>query len=255
MIPEGTIPLAVQMYTLRNVPLTLDELFCHVAEIGYVGVETFMFGPPEIPAATFRALLEKHELDVVSGAVAFDMLESNFNEVNAYHKVLGTDTLFVPWIPDERCPVDLTGWVELGHTLDNLGLRCTEAGMRLLYHNHEHELTLINGKSILDWLLDTASLSHIGLELDLAWAIKAGADVVSLLQKYTGRCPRVHLRDLTETDHGLDEADVGNGILDWDTLLPHVRSAGVECLVVEKDTATTPLNSIQRSYQYLNQIF
>jgi len=224
LVSEATLPLAVQMYTLRNVPLPLDELFRRVAEIGYVGVETFMFGPPEVPAETFRAKLEKHDLKVISGAVALDMLENDFDEVIAYHKALGTDTLFVAWIPEERRPINLPGWVKLGRTLDNFGSRCAEIGMRLLYHNHEHELNLIDGKPILEWLLDTASPSHLGLELDLAWTIKAGVGVVSLLHKYAGRCPRVHLRDLIETDHGLEEGDVGDGILDWDALLPAVRA-------------------------------
>lgn len=255
MISEETLPLAVQMYTLRDVQPSLDELFRRVAEIGYVGVETYMFGPPEISASTFRAALERHDLDVVSGAVALDMLENNFDEVITYNKALGIDTIFVAWIPYERRPVDLTGWVEFGHMLDKLGSRYAEAGLRLLYHNHEHELILIDGKSILEWLLDTASPSNLGLELDVAWAIKAGADVMSLLQMYAGRFPRVHLKDLIETSHGLNEGDIGDGILDWDTLLPALRVAGVEYLVVENDTATNPLNSIQRSYQYLNQKF
>lgn len=250
---SDTIPLAVQMYTLRSVELSLDELFRRVAEIGYAGVETFMFGPPEIPANRLYALLEKHGLRVVSASIALDEFERDLDGVIAYHKTLHTDTLMVPWIPEEQRAVDLTGWLELGRTLDKLGSGCAGAGMRLLYHNHDYEMTVISGKTVLEWLLDTASPSHLGLEFDLAWAIKAGADAVALLHKYAGRCPRVHVRDLIETGRGPDEADVGYGVFEWDPLLSAIRVADVECIVVEHDTTMTPLDSIQRSYEYLHQ--
>ena len=73
---------------------------------------------------------------------------------------------------------------------------------------------------ILERILDTADSSHLGLEFDLAWGVKAGVDPMMLLNKYAGGCPRVHLRDLVETDSGLFEEDVGYAILDWDTYLP-----------------------------------
>ena len=250
---SDTFTLAVQLCTLRSVDLPLPELFRRVAEIGYTGVETFMFGPPEIPADRLYALLEKHGLRVVSAGIALDEFERDLDGVIAYHKALHTDTFTVPWIPEERRAVDLDGWLEWGCTLDKLGSRCAGAGMRLLYHNHDYEMIVISGKTVLEWLLDTASPAHLGLEFDIAWAIKGDADAVALLHKYAGRCPRVHVRDLIETDHGLDGGDVGYGVLEWDPLLSAMRLADVECIVVEHDTTLTPLESIQRSYEYLHQ--
>lgn len=247
-----SLPLAVQLYSLRHLKLPLDELLGKVAAIGYNGVE--MFGPLEPAPNELRALLDKHGLALCSAHVGIDSMEKDLDGVIAYHKAVGNNTIVVPWIGPDRRGDDSSSWSAFGRVLDGLGARCVDAGMRLFYHNHDFEMVMLDGQTAMEWLLDAADPAHLGAEFDLAWVVKGGGDPVALLNKYAGRCARVHAKDLEpagQTTNRLGLADVGHGTLDWDAILPAVHAAGAEWLIVEHDEPADPLVSIQRSYEFL----
>jgi len=88
----------------------------------------------------------------------------------------------------------------------------------------------------------------------LAWVQRGGQDGVQLLQKYAGRCPRIHCKDVAAEGQNEDQmgfADVGYGMLDWATLLPAARAAGGEWYIVEHDLPAEPLASVRRSFDFL----
>jgi len=244
-----TLPIALQLYTLRTLKQTPDEIFAAVAAIGYAGVE--LAGTYGLPAAELRARLEAHGLRVVSAHVALDMLEDDLPSVIRYQKVLGNDTLVVPWVSEALRSKSSEGWKALGRRIDTLGRRCDHAGMRLFYHNHDFEMAIVDGRPAIDWLLENAATAGVGWEMDVAWAQFGGQDVPALLARYAGRCARLHAKDLGDNaaEHGL--ADVGSGKLDWDAILPAAHAAGVEWYIVEHDFPTDPLASIGRSYAFL----
>jgi sugar phosphate isomerase/epimerase len=124
--------------------------------------------------------------------------------------------------------------------------------MTLLYHNHAFEMASIEGRPAIDWLLDAAP--QLGFEIDLAWVQRGGQNGVELLQRYAGRCARVHAKDLAPEGENLDQmgfADVGHGVLDWNALLPAAKAAGAEWLIVEHDLPLDALASVRRSYEFL----
>jgi sugar phosphate isomerase/epimerase len=123
--------------------------------------------------------------------------------------------------------------------------------MRLLYHNHDFEMVLIDGKPAIDWLLAGADPQNVGFEADLAWIVAGGQDAAALLQQYSGRVPRVHAKDLGDNPAERGLADVGSGRLDWETILPAVLAAQAEWIVVEHDQPLDPIASIRRSQAFL----
>ena len=64
---NSSLPIAVQLYTLRNLTLPFPELLAQVAAIGYTGVETTSNHGCTIDE--MRALLDKNQLKVVSAHV------------------------------------------------------------------------------------------------------------------------------------------------------------------------------------------
>lgn len=248
------LPIAVQLYSLRNVDMPFDELLGEVAAIGYTGVETV--GDHGLSADEMNEILEKHGLQAVSAHVQLSALESDFDGVAAFHKAIGNYTLIVPFLaPDDR-GTDSTGWTTLGQRLDAIGQQARAAGMRLLYHNHAFEMEQVEDKLAIDWLMDGASPANVGFEMDLAWVVRGGQDGVKLLQQYAGRCPRVHCKDLAPEGENQDQmgfADVGHGTMDWSALLPAAKAAGAEWYVVEHDLPKEPLNSIRRSFDFLKE--
>ncbi len=248
----SNLPVAVQLYSLRMLPDPLDEVLGHVAAAGYRGVETI--GDHGLRAKELQALLDKHELHAISTHVALAALEKDLDGIIAFNQEIGNQVITIPFLAPELRPADEKGWAELGERFGKLGKHIAEAGMRLLYHNHAFEMEKTNGKLMIEWMLDSTDPAYLQWEPDLAWVVRGGADPVALLEKYAGRCPRVHVKDLAPEGTNEEEkgfADVGYGTLDWATLLPAARAAGAEWYIVEHDLPRDPLRTIRRSYDYL----
>ena len=243
--------LAVQMYSLRELKDPLATVLAEVAAAGYEGVETV--GTQGMVADDLSAMLQKHNLVVASSHVALDDFEAYPDGVIAFQKAVGNRTLVVPWLdPGERSE-RAEDWQALGARLGALGAKARAAEMTLLYHNHDFEMQLIGGKTALEWLLEGAG-EAVDLELDLAWVVRGGRDPAALLEQFSGRVRRVHVKDVAPEGQNLDEdgwADVGSGTLPWDTLLPAAEAAGAEWFVVEHDRPKDPVASIRNSATYL----
>jgi len=244
--------LATQMYTLRSLTLLLPQVLAAVADAGYSGIETF--GPLQPAAADLKAQLDAQGLRCVSAHVGLDTLESELDAVAEYHRTLGNDVLVAPWLAPEQRPSDVPGWQALGRRLDALGERCRRLGMRLLYHNHDFEMVILDGRHAIEWMADAASPENLGLEFDAGWVVAGGGDPLALLEEYAGRCPRLHAKETFAAHVPVAEqeaGDVGEGLVAWNEVLEAARKAGVEWVVAEHDSPADPLLSIQRSATYL----
>ncbi|MEM7538065.1 MAG: sugar phosphate isomerase/epimerase, partial [Chloroflexota bacterium] len=220
-------PIALQLYSMRHVEMSLDELLGEVAAIGYAGVETI--GDHGLSIDEMNALLEKHNLRAISTHVSLDALEADLDGIIAFNKGIGNDTITIPYLAEELRGETGEAWSAIGKRMDVLAQGCADAGMRLLYHNHSFEMVEIEGKLAIDWLLEGSESGNLGFEPDLAWIENGGVSGVELLGRYTGRCPRIHCKDLAPKGENQDQmglADVGHGTLDWSALLPAAKSAG-----------------------------
>lgn len=256
---DATLPIAVQLYSLRTLPGSFDDTLAQVAAAGFAGVETV--GDHGRTADEMRALLDKHGLRVISTHLQLQALQDHTREIIAFNQALGNDTLVVPYIAALRGETRASVYQETGRLLGELARRCQAEGMRLLYHNHNWEMVETDGRLAIDWLFESAGPQNLGFEPDLAWISAAGVDPVNLLQRYAGRCLRVHVKDLAPQGErpedaildGVVMADVGSGTIDWPRVLAAARDAGAEWYIVEHDNPRDPIASVSRSSAYLRQ--
>ena len=255
---EATLPVAVQLYSLRTLPGIFDETLAQVARVGYTAVETV--GDHGCTATEMQALLDKHGLQAIATHLQLDDLRNNLSKIIAFNQAIGNDILVAPYIPYLVGEKRRSVFQETGQLLGELAQRCRAESMRLLYHNHHWEMVEIEGKLALDWLFDSAG-DGLGFEPDLAWIAFSGIDPIALLQRYAGRCLRVHVKDLAAKDldspdqvmDGAVMADVGSGSLDWLTLLPAAHDAGAVWYIVEHDNPRDPVTSVSNSLAFLQQ--
>jgi sugar phosphate isomerase/epimerase len=255
-----SLPIAVQLYTLRTLPGSFDDTLGQVAAAGFTAVETV--GDHGCSADQMRGLLEKHALRVISTHLQLDALRENMREIIAFNRAIGNTMLVVPFIPALRGENRASVYQETGKLLGELGQRCQAEGMQLLYHNHNWEMVAADGKLAIDWLFESAGTQNLGFEPDLAWIAAAGLDPQAILQRYSGRCLRVHVKDLAAPGERLEDAlfdgvvmaDVGHGTQDWPRLLPAARAAGADWYIVEHDNPRDPVASITRSLAYLREL-
>jgi sugar phosphate isomerase/epimerase len=87
----------------------------------------------------------------------------------------------------------------------------------------------------------------VWLELDLGWIWWAGADPVEVLERYRGRAPLVHVKDIRARG-ARDFTTVGDGGVGYERVLP---SADVEWLIVEQDEIDgDPFEAVRRSLEF-----
>ena len=188
-------PIAVQMYTLRNVA-SLEEQLKIVHDAGIHAVETV--GTQNASAADLKRLLDKYSIQVVSTHVQLSDLRSDLDKVVAFNKSIGNSVLVVPYLKKEERPTDAAGWTALGKELGAISNKVRAKGMTLAYHNHDFEIVDFSGKTGLELMFEGAG-PKLEAELDLAWIARAGYDPAALLGKFRGRVFAVHAKDNAPT--------------------------------------------------------
>ncbi len=132
--PAGTLP-ALQLYTLRE-QLTGDRkgVLDQVAAFGYGAVEPFdiLRDPVGLAADLAAAGLA---VCSVHASPAGDQA----GPVAAAARTLGADTVIVPYLPPERF-TDHDSVRAVAAELNGMAARLAAEGLRLGYHNHDHEL-------------------------------------------------------------------------------------------------------------------
>lgn len=243
-------PIAVQMYTLRDAG-SLDQQLKIVHDAGVGAVETV--GTQNVSPVELKQLLDKYAIKAVSSHVQLAELRKDLDGVVAFNRSIGNTMLVVPYLDEKERPTDAAGWTALGQELGRIATRAQASGMRLAYHNHDFELVDFDGRTGLE-LLFAAAGPDLQTELDLAWVARAGYDPAMMLGKFRGRLFAVHAKDNAPKGQAEDQggfAAVGQGVLDWNAILPAAADAGVQWYIVEHDHPRDPAKVIQASADYL----
>ncbi|MEJ5978825.1 sugar phosphate isomerase/epimerase [Novosphingobium sp. PS1R-30] len=109
------------------------------------------------------------------------------------------------------------------------------------YHSHNVDFALVEGRTILDWLMRLTEPGAVALQLDLGNAVLAGADPIALLGRYRGRVRSVHVKDWIAgftPSLGLRfpaPAPLGAGAIDWDAIMRALSQFHVADIIVEQE--------------------
>ena len=225
-------PLSLQLYSARNFPPVERQLAIAKAA-GFDNVETF--GPwHDDPAAT-RALLDAHGLTAKSAHVDLETLESRPERALEIARKIGVEIVVAPYLTVEQRPTAPEGWQALGSRLARIRERLAAEGLRLAWHNHDFEFAALpDGSFPIEHVLGESLL----WEADIAWIVRGKADPKAWLDRYRGRIPLVHVKDIAPEGTKTGEegwADVGSGILPWGDIWASAVAAGAEIMIAEHD--------------------
>jgi sugar phosphate isomerase/epimerase len=236
---------ATQLYTLRSLPLT--ERCRPVADAGFEGVEPVGLSERSTDCAALG-------LGVPAVHVGVGVIDADPGGVVEQVQAVGTDTVVVP-IVDEAAfaPTAVEGTAA---RLDALAGRVEAAGGRLLYHNHEFEFGSVEESEETPFERVVAATTRLGFELDVGWATAAGADPVSLLERFGARIPLVHLKDVrveSDAPRGGVPVDLGAGDVDLAGVLAAAAEADVEWVVFEHDDPAEPVRTVREAAVWLER--
>ncbi|MDP3897343.1 MAG: sugar phosphate isomerase/epimerase [Mesorhizobium sp.] len=212
-----------QLYSARNFQ-PWDSVLDLVAAAGYTQVEGF--GGVYGDLAGLRAGMDRNGLAMPTAHFSIDLLENDFDEARRIASTLGVETMICPHIVLDKRPADAAGWSAFGERLAAVGKTAAAAGYGFGWHNHDFEFkALPDGSVPMQLILDAAP--DIGIELDVAWVVRGGADPLDWIDRYAGRIIAVHVKDIAPAGEAKDEdgwADVGHGTIDWAGIMPVLRA-------------------------------
>jgi len=253
------------LYTLRNemqkdVKKTLqavaDAGYSYVEAAGYDKGKFYNLSPQE-----FKATLESLNLKPLSthqGSVTLDNADAMMSDV----KAAGFEYFVIPVPPMGLFEVDpysrqmgMTGGAaNLAKILNTLGKKAKNAGLKLLYHNHDFEFIKdANGILPIDYLLEHCDSNLVNFQMDLFWVTKANADPLAYFERYPGRFKIWHLKDM---DSQGKFAPVGKGTIDFAKILAQKDKSGMKYYMVEQDETFTmsPLEAIKVSHEGIKKL-
>lgn len=277
--------VAIQLYSVRQsmekdpigtIQKVLDSGYRYIEAANHNALEDAGLGFG-VGAKELKALLDAAGAKIVSAHIyPFD--EEKYKEVMEYNLTIGNTNIVYPMDNFK----DLDDVLRRCEMLNHFGALSRKNGLNFLYHNHSHEFMTIDGKTVMDIIMDNVAPENLGLELDTFWAMRAGMDNVELLRKYGKRISLVHQKDMAkDTDspvnvfrklnremgeeHGIsfaynrqwvdndrDFTEIGTGIMDIQEIIDTAReSCEAAYIILEQDYTRMPseIESIQRSME------
>ena len=269
------VKIGLQLYSVRDkMQESVEDTLRAVKEMGYDYVE--FAGYFDHSAEELTALLEKYGLGCVSVHQSLDFYREGGAAAVDFVKRLGVKYSVIPWYRKEAYTAD-----EMSETVaffkDMIKL-VEDAGLTMLYHNHDFELAPFGDTTILDYLF--ANVDGLNPEFDTCWLKYAGYDPCKYLATYAGRYKVVHLKDFTcselaagpvyalidkngnevkpksRDEVGFRFRPVGSGMQDIPAIIKAGIDGGAEYFIVEQDMCyeQDSLDAARQSREYLRTI-
>jgi sugar phosphate isomerase/epimerase len=240
--------IGVQLYTVRTLlENDFEGTINEIARIGYREVELHsLFGRT---SHEVRGILDGAGLAAPAWHVGADDLRSNVEVIIEEAICLGSSWIVCPYIDaSERT---LEGYRKVADELNTAGRACSDAGISFAYHNHDFEFTPVEDTIPYDLLLERCDEKLVQMELDIFWITKGGANPLEYFDRYPGRFPLCHVKDMAP-DGAM--VDVGAGIIDFKTIFASAEQAGLKHYFVEHDEPADPIASVTASFAGLKSV-
>jgi sugar phosphate isomerase/epimerase len=250
--------VGLQLYSLRHqMEADLPKAIAQVEKWGINAVE----GGGNLynyPISDFKALLDKHHVQVVSVDTNYEELRDNPIAVAYKAKLYGAQFATFYWIPHNN-PFSADYAKEAVEIMNKAGALLKKNGVTLQYHPHGYELIPYEGGTVLDYMLK--NVTEAKFQMDVFWIKHGGQDPAELLKRYPGKFTSLHLKDrLSGTDslvsyQAAAEYNVvlGTGDVGIDKVISAAKQQGIRYFFLE-DESSKVLTQIPKSIDYINSL-
>ena len=238
------------MYTLRSEmtdPASTREAFRRVKEIGYEVVQ--LAGDLASMEAAGKIALEEG-LEVVSLMSNLNAYAADPAETFRICKELGISDVGIS--SGIATPEEAETLIQAANAF---AAKAAAEQITLSYHNHSNELIRPDGKTPLLAILAEKLDPAVCFTPDTYWLQHGGADVRQWLSILGPRTKVLHVKDMMRAPEGPVFAEIGQGNLWWEEILPLASALKIPWCVVEQDICRRdPFESIRISYEYLRSL-
>lgn len=247
--------IGAQLYTLREHTKTLPDIEATLKKVramGYPGVQISGFGP--VDPAEVAKIVRDLGLEVAATHMGWKMFLDDLDRVIEIHQLWDCKHSAIGGLPSEYHSLD--GLRKFADELGPVAEKLAAAGMDFSYHNHNHELVKLEGKTWLERLYETIPGDLLKAELDVYWIVAGGGDPAWWIRHLGKRQPVIHFKDMMVTPDRIQQfAPVGEGNLNWPAIFDACREADVEWGLVEQDKCydDDPFDCLERSLRFLEK--
>ena len=258
--------LGLQLYTIRDaIAKDVRTTMKQIAGYGYEEVETYGFnkGYWGLDTKVAKQILDENNLATSSGHYDLDKyLLNNATEDDMKRYVdeciegahaLKQDYIVWPWLHPSLRSIEKFKLVAA--TLNKTGEQIKKGGLQLAYHNHDFEFIEQDGQIGYDIILNETDASLVKLQMDLYWTAYASKlKPHEWFIKQPGRYVSWHLKDMDKVTR--DYEVMGEGSIDFTTIMPDAKLAGVKHMFVEQGGNFKPdaLSCVARSARYVQKV-
>jgi len=244
--------VGIQLYSVRKEMLndatgTLRQL----AKIGYKQLES-----ARSEKGNYYGLLAK-EIKKITGDLGMTVrsghvhLDADFQRSVDQAAEAGQEYLIVSSMPFKGQTLDV--YQKTADAFSKAGEQCKKSNLKFGYHNHDYEFEKVNGKALYDVLLEKTEPSLVCMELDLGWVVVTGNDPADYFERFPGRFPLWHLKDMDLTKK--HSTEFGKGGLNIRQMLDSAGKSGLKYYFVEQEEySSTPFESMKHNYDYLMKL-
>lgn len=250
--PKKVKDVGVQLYTFRKELLAdATGTLKQIASLGFKEIES-----ASSEKGSYYGLKPKEMKQVCSG-LGMTLRSGHVHVDDKWKQTLdeaaetGQAYMICSSMPTKGQTVD--NYKKAAEAFNKSGEDCKKLNIKFGYHNHDAEFEQENGKILYDVLLENTDPSLVHMELDLGWVIAAGKDPLDYFNKYPGRFPLWHLKDMDMSKKRSTE--FGKGSLPIVEILKHRKQSGMKYLFVEQeDYTSTPFESMKQNMEYLAKL-
>lgn len=260
---EAKFKLGYQLYSIRD-EMAIDPIKTLKAlkQMGYRDFEVYGFDEHKelfygFKAPEFKQILDDLGLTVTSGHYGFSpYLHSSAEDLKWFvdqciigAKKLNSKYITWPWIAPELRTLE--NFKVMADKLNIIGEQVVKAGLSFAYHNHGFEFEDHDGENGFDIILKGTDPNLVKLEMDMYWVMHSSQFTPQeLIDAQPGRYVMWHLKDMDKVTR--DYTELGNGSIDYISLLPDPKKSGLEFYYLEQggNFATNSTKSAADSAKY-----
>lgn len=177
--------IGVQLYTIRDQfkdPESAKVCFEKLKKLGYDEVQTAGCAA-NITPEIFGKLAREAGLTVVGTHDDFNLMVNDPERAMDNHDLMGTKIMGIGGF----FHTDKEAYDDFIAKANTVARNIKARGFKFTYHNHSHEFRKIDGKLIMDYLLENLDPDNTGFVLDTYWVQHGGGDVRYWIEKLKGR--------------------------------------------------------------------
>ena len=248
--------IGAQLYTIRDYVKTEAELEASIDKLIKIG---YTFGQKSamdhISPEKLKEITEKTGFEFTGDHTAMSNFVDDIDKIITDHKVYGCMMPGTGALPPEM-RTSKEGILTFMKQANEVSDKLAAEGMTFTYHNHAFEFVKVDGKYIMDYILENAN-ENFKLMVDVFWLSYAGINPVKFLRKYKDMVGGVHYKDLSIVDNKPEICEVGEGNLDWEEISAVCDEIKPRYIYVEQDRCwidNDPFKALEVSYNNLKKL-